>query len=198
MPRFNVYRQQPSGNYKAIKSGVRIGAFLFGPFWAAYVRLWWLVAVWLGAIAASFLIFGEEFNALDAGIVMLMLVAVFKGEDWETARLEKRGYMHVGDVATAHDEGHAVSVFLMKPEDAAPPEPGPSLRDEIPGDQLGANPAPPAPPATRIVPRKPSPPAPEPAPPQPASNLVERARAFRELREGGMEEAEAKRLAGLE
>ena len=86
---------------------IRIGAFLFGPFWAAYVRLWWLVAVWLGAVAVSFLISGEEFNVLDVGIVILMLVAVFKGEDWETARLEKRGYVEVGNVASAHDEGHA-------------------------------------------------------------------------------------------
>ena len=194
MPRFNIYRQQPSGNYKAVKSGVRIGAFLFGPFWAAYVRLWWLVAVWLGAIAASFLIFGEEFNVLDVGIVILMLVAVFKGEDWETARLEKRGYVEVGNVASAHDEGHAVSVFLMRPEDAAPTEPAESTL----GDELGTDPAPPAPPPTRIVPRQPSPPEPEPAPPQPVSGLVERAKAFRELREAGVEEAEAKRLAGLE
>ncbi|MCY4431645.1 MAG: hypothetical protein OXC11_14805 [Rhodospirillales bacterium] len=178
MPDFSIYRHA-TGDYKAIKSGARMEALFFGPFWAAYIRLWWLVAVWFGAAAVSLYISGEEFNILDVGILILGLVAIFKGEDWETARFEKGGYVHVGDVASAHNSGHAVSVFLTRNEDTACPVP-----DAQPG--------------TRTVPRQPLPPAPEPAPPQPTSGLVERAKAFRELREAGVEEAEAKRLAGLE
>ena len=200
MPSYSIYQEQPSGGYKAIKSGVRIGAFVFGPFWAVYVQLWWLAAAWSVAAAASIALSGSGFILLDVGLFILMLAAVFKGEDWETARYLNEGYAHVGDVATAHDEEHAVSVFLMNPEGSAPAESsGPSLRDELRGDELGTGPVPETPPPTRLVPRKPSPPEPEPpARAQPASGLVERAQAFRELRAGGMEEAEAKRLAGLE
>jgi hypothetical protein len=72
-----------------VKEGFSLGAFLFGPLWFAWNRVWWWALGLLALVLAAAFLLPE--GIAGAVILALQLLAGFEGRDAVRARLAKRG-----------------------------------------------------------------------------------------------------------
>ncbi len=79
-----------------IREGFSLGAFLFGPFWLAWNRLWWWALGMLALVLGAALLLPEGVSGVV--ILVLHLLAGFEGRDALRARLARRGLPMLGVV----------------------------------------------------------------------------------------------------
>ncbi len=80
-----------------VKEGFSLGAFLFGPFWFLFHRLWWEAAALLVAELALAFLAPDPFGAV-ASLALQLLVA-FEARDRLRARLARQGRPQLAVVA---------------------------------------------------------------------------------------------------
>ena len=87
-----------------VREGFSWGAFLFGPLWALYNRLWF-VAILLLLLSALFGYADEHGVTGDATLAILQLaigiLIGYQANDWRRTRLHKLGYTLVDVVAAS-------------------------------------------------------------------------------------------------
>ena len=109
-PRTKIYTVHvKAGEPRALEApifvceGFSFWAFMFGPVWAIYHRLW-LVALVLFAVAALFGAASEK-QWLDEPSLAVLQIAIgvivgYHAHDWRRAKLAKRGYIMTDVVAS--------------------------------------------------------------------------------------------------
>jgi len=110
MRKFQVYTH-PSLPAEAVKVGFAWYGLGFGMFWMLSARLWWLFALWLLALTAisslqilaalsvepaSFEWIGYVITAVQLG---MWVTPGFKGNEWRTQELIRRGFSLSNTVA---------------------------------------------------------------------------------------------------
>jgi hypothetical protein len=96
---FSPFGAGPDRDARFVKEGFSWAAFLFGPFWAFYHRLWlagFLLIAMLAALALAgeFLLFDPIADTVF-GLALAVLVG-FEGPDWLRRKLADRGLIERG------------------------------------------------------------------------------------------------------
>jgi len=97
-----------------VASGFNVAAFLFGPLWALYNRLWAVAASWFVAAALLLVATGAGLLPGAAAILAFLVLALFlglEGNALREARLQRTGRIVV-DIATGADMEEAERRFL--------------------------------------------------------------------------------------
>ncbi|MBN8532229.1 MAG: DUF2628 domain-containing protein [Alphaproteobacteria bacterium] len=107
-----------------IHEGFSWGAFLFGPFWAFYHRLWLPGFLLLAAlVAADLTITALELSEASYSVLQISLgfIAGLWGNDWWRAGLKKRGYT-MADIVSGESLTRAEQRFFDRhfPDYVAP------------------------------------------------------------------------------
>ncbi len=116
--------REPDREAVLVKEGFCWPAFLFAPLWAAWRRLWLVLALVLAA--ALILEIGIDMSGADpltamAGGLGLSAYIGFSANDWRRASLRRRGYRLEG-LAAASDEDAAMRRFFdLHPDLEGPP-----------------------------------------------------------------------------
>ncbi len=109
MKLYSVYAKpdEPDGIEQAIfvAEGFSLAAFILGPFWALYHRIWWLAIV--SAAVKTYYIMGLTQWFLQPALLLpidlgWMLLLGFCAHDWQGGNLKRRGYELVDVVSGSH------------------------------------------------------------------------------------------------
>jgi hypothetical protein len=96
---FSPFGPGPDRDARFVKDGFSWAAFVFGPLWAFYHRLWFAGLILLAALAALAIV--GEFFALDPladaalGLAISLLIG-FEGPDLLRKKLQARGMLERG------------------------------------------------------------------------------------------------------
>ena len=121
---------QPEGESSEIKSADRTiflkdgfcwPAFVFGPFWLAYRRVWIGLGVWFVLIVALALVArfaGIDPRSVSWGSFAVGLLLALEGNVWRERALIRRSF-RVVDLVAARNRDEAERIFFHRSEDAS-------------------------------------------------------------------------------
>lgn len=118
---------EPDRNALVIKEGFSWPAFLFGPFWALWNRLWVIFAILAGVYAAvtiAFALFPVNSAAEIAVTGAIAILIGLNANDWRRSSAARRGWRTEG-LAAAPDRDTALRRYFDLHPDAAGPLPRP-------------------------------------------------------------------------
>jgi Protein of unknown function (DUF2628) len=122
MKAFKIYKHPISG-HEAVKIGFSWPGFFFNVIWMLSKKLWGLAGFWfaLYVVLSMIEIVADDsdsapalqsivYFALAGGYFALALAPGFKGSEWRTNNLEKRGFELIREVQAETPEGAIAQV----------------------------------------------------------------------------------------
>jgi hypothetical protein len=117
----------PGQDTQVIKEGFCWPAFLFGPLWALWHRMWFTflgLSAGYALMALGATIVNLDEIVIDAIFIGVAAVIGFCGNDWRRAGLAARGWQMKG-LSAATDRDAALRRFIdLHPADPTPPPAG--------------------------------------------------------------------------
>jgi hypothetical protein len=94
-----------------VRDGFSKWAFLFGPLWLLYHRLWLALLVWIGGEIVLFMLIAPHVTPGDV-LLLDLLARLWLAFDGSRLRLSRRAALD--DVVVARDLGEAESIFFRR------------------------------------------------------------------------------------